>query len=65
MRFDAGVDHEWSRAAPVLLIGEGSDPVDVSGRIRASERDPEPVVQRACGELGVIHEDEEGEGVEG
>ena len=65
MRFDAGINHERSRAAPVLLIGEGSDAVDVGGGVRSRERHPQPVVERSRGELAVIDEDDEGEKIEG
>ena len=43
VRLDPGVDHQRARAAPVLLIGEGADPVDVGRRVRAGERHPEEI----------------------
>ena len=64
MRFDAGINHERSRAAPVLLVGEGSDAIDVGGRVRPRERHPQPVVERPRRELSVIDDDDEGKGVE-
>ena len=65
MRLDASVDHKRPRAAPVLLIGEGSDTIDVGGGIRPRKRHPQPVVERPRRELAVIDDDDEGERVEG
>ena len=35
VRLDPRVDHQRARAAPVLLVDERSDPLDVGGRIRS------------------------------
>lgn len=65
MRFDAGVNHERPGAAPVLLVGEGSESIDVGSGVRSRERHPQPVVERPRGELAVIDDDNERERVEG
>ncbi len=43
VRLDPRVDHERARAAPVLLVDERADALDVGGRIGAGEGDPEEV----------------------
>ena len=61
VRFEAGVDHERAAAAPVFVFGEGVDAVDVGGRVRARERDPEEVAERLGDELGVVDDDDQAE----
>ena len=56
VRLDAGVDHQRAAAAPVLVVGERVDAVDVGGGVGARERDPEEVVERLGDELAVVDE---------
>ena len=65
MRLDAGVDHQRTAAAPVFLLREGVDAVDIGGRIAAGEDDPEEVVQRARREVAVVHHDDQRKAVDG
>ena len=59
MRLDPRVDHERAGAAPVLLAKAGAETVDVGRRVRAGESDPEQVVQRPRGELGIVDHDDQ------
>ena len=64
VRLDPGVDHQRAPASPVLLIGEGADPVHVGRRVRAGERHPEQVLERPRRELAVVDQDDQREGVD-
>ena len=59
MRLQAGVDHERAVAAPVLLMRDGVDAVHVGRGVRSRERDPEEVLERCGGEVGVVHDHDE------
>ena len=43
--FEAGVDHERAAAAPMFVLCEGVDAVDVGGGVRAREGDPEEIAE--------------------
>ena len=45
MGFEAGVDDKGAGTAPMLLLGEGVDAVDIGGGIGTGERDPEEIVE--------------------
>ena len=62
---EAGVDDERAAAAPMFVFSEGIDAVNVDGRIRTRERDPEEVAERLGDELGVVDDDDQAEGGEG
>ncbi|HIA01729.1 MAG TPA: hypothetical protein EYN66_07430 [Myxococcales bacterium] len=51
---DAGVDDQRTVAAPVLLMDEGVDPIDVDGGIGAGERDPQEVVKCLLVKSGAV-----------
>ena len=61
VRFEAGVDHERAAAAPMFVLCEGVDAVDVGGGVGARERDPEEVAERFGDELGVVDDDDQAE----
>ena len=64
MWLEPGVDHERTPAAPVLLLSESLDAVNVGRGIRPREREPQPVGERCSGEAGVIDDDDEREAAE-
>src|SRR2546430_12922429 len=57
MRLDAGIDHQRAAAAPVLVLDEGLDAMHVGRRVGAREGDPEEVIERAGGEVAVVHDE--------
>ena len=61
MWFEAGVDHQRAAAAPMFVLCEGVDAVDVGGGVGSRERDPEEVAQRFRDELGVVDDDDPSE----
>ncbi len=61
VRLEAGVDHQRAAAAPVLVVHERLDAVDVGGRVGARERDPQEVAERLGDELAVVDDDDPAE----
>lgn len=59
MGFDARVDYQGAGAAPMLVLHEGADAVDVVAGVGAGEGDPEEIVQFLGGEGRVVGEDDE------
>jgi hypothetical protein len=64
VRLEAGVDEERSVAAPMLVLDEARDAVDVVRRIRSRERDPKEVSEAFGSECRIVGEDDEGESLE-
>ena len=56
MRFDSGVDDKTSSAAPVFMIGELPDALNVGRWIAAREDNPQKIVKRRRRELAVINQ---------
>ena len=59
--FEAGVDYKRAVAAPMFVLCEGVDAVDVGGGIGPSEGDPEEIAERFSDELGVVDNEENAE----
>ena len=58
VRLDAGVNHQGARTAPMLAMKEGTEAINVRGRIGPGKRDPEKVVEGTGGELRIVHYDD-------
>ena len=56
--FEAGVDEEGAVAAPVFVVDEAVDAVDIVGGVGAGEGGPEEIIEGAGGEVAVVGEDE-------
>ena len=65
VRLEPGVDHQRAAAAPVFVVRERLDAVDVGGRIGARERDPEEIAERLGDELAVVDDDDPAEAASG
>ena len=65
MGFVAGVDNERSIAAPVFVVNEAVNTIDVVRGVGAGEGDPEEIVEGACGEGAVTYDEDEGQTFEG
>ena len=65
LRLQSGVDHERALAAPVLLLRESADAVEVGRRVGTRERHPQEVIQLPGGKGAVIHQHHQREGIEG
>ena len=64
MRLETCIDHERACAAPVLSLRERPDAIDVCLRISPRKGDPQEVCERPRGEVGIINNDEQREGIE-
>lgn len=59
-----GIDDQRSLAAPVLVRRRGADARDVDGGIGTGESDPQEVVQAARGQIRIVDQHHQGEGVD-
>lgn len=63
--FHTRVDDEASMAAPVFVLGEGVNSVDVGCGIAARENGPEEIVQGSTHKRCVINQHDQRESVDG
>ena len=62
MRLDPGVDHQRPGTAPVFLLGERVDSINVGCGVRTRERDPDEVPQARRDERTVVNNHDQREG---
>ena len=65
MRLAARIDHQRARAAPVFLLDERPNPIDIGGGIATRKGDPEKVLKALGSELAVVAEDDQRELIDG
>ena len=63
MGFDSGIDDQRASTAPMLVERCRVDAVNIYGRIAPRESDPDKVVYRSCGHVGIIDKDNHSEAI--
>src|SRR5262249_12397008 len=61
VRLDPGIDHQRACTAPVFLLGERADAINIRGGIRARECHPDEIPQTRRDEITVVNDDDERE----